>query len=223
MINKLKNLIEEKYISLLIFLILLKHLNFQKKSLNLLKIAKRLKIKLNIFKKNKKLKNKNFDNNKDIDNNKRFKGYKEFKNNNGQLSLEFLLISLIVILVFISISLPLAEIAISSTLDLSDSLETKSEILKITGAIDDVYSDGIGSRRVVYIEVPKDTSITFSKNPLSNTGIATADIDLNKNINNTKRIEVHFKANNSVNSLNLRKKSLTKVIVEWTEEGIILK
>ena len=259
MINKLKNFVEDKYIGLLIFLILFKYLNILNDSFILLKISKRLKIKINRFKKDEKLKNKDLKFNKDFKFNKEFdifkelgksndlniinncdnkkelkckndfndskksKNFKEFKEKKGQLSLEFLLISLIVILAFISISLPLAEIAIGSTLDLSESLETKSEILKITGAIDDVYSDGIGSKRVVIVEVPKDIVISFSKDFLSNSGIATTYIDLNKSTNNTKKIEVPFKANNSENTLILNKRVLTKVIVQWTEEGIVVK
>jgi len=145
------------------------------------------------------------------------------KDNKGQLSLEFLLISLVAILIFIGITLPLASIGIDSSLETSNMLEIKSEILKITKSIEDVYSDGIGSRRIVYVEVPKDTNLRFSKDPFTNKGLATAEVNLNYNDNNIKTIEVPYKAETKDISLNLRKNVLTKVIVEWTEEGIVVK
>jgi len=140
---------------------------------------------------------------------------------NGQMSLEFMLISLVAILIFVSITLPLTSIAVDSTMDSANAIETKSEMLKIANCIDDVYSDGIGSKRTVFIEVPQDTTVHFYKNIYSNTGIASGNINLNNNIN--KVIEVLFKANNVENTITLRKMVITKVIIEWREEGIVVK
>lgn len=153
---------------------------------------------------------------------------KKLKNNsfrenddNGQLSLEFILISLVAILIFISITLPLTSIAVDSTMDSANAIETKSELLKIVNCIDDVYSDGIGSKRIVFIKVPQDTTVNFYKNISSNTGIASVNINLSNNDN--KFIEVPFKANNAESTITLRKKVITKVTVEWREEGIVVK
>jgi len=146
--------------------------------------------------------------------------FKKLRNNiymkfekNGQMSLEFLLISFISIIIFISITLPLTNIAIESISDSINSIETKSEILKIVNCIDAVYSDGIGSKRAVFIEVPVDTTINFYQNTSSNFGIASGNINLR---NNNKIINVDFKANNVESSIFLRKKFNTKVIIEWS-------
>jgi len=139
----------------------------------------------------------------------------------GQMSLEFMLISLVAILIFVSITLPLTNIAVDSTLDSANAIETKSELLKIVNCIDDIYSDGIGSKRVVYIEVPQDTTVHFYKNISSNTGVALGNINLNNSAN--KISEVSFKANNVESTITLRKKVITRVTVEWREEGIVVK
>lgn len=139
------------------------------------------------------------------------------KDKNGQLSLEFILISFVALLIFISITLPLTNIAVDSTLDATNSLETKSEILKITNAIDDVYSDGIGSKRTVYVEVPHDTSINFFNDIASNSGIASGNIILNNNTN--KLIEVSYNANNCESNLNLKKRINTKIIIDWSSSS----
>jgi len=184
--------------------------------INEIKIINRLKN--NSFRKINRLKN-SFRKIKRLKNS--FRKNMESVDKRGQLSLEFILISFVAILIFVSISLPLTSIAIDSILDSTNAIETKSEILKIINSIDDVYSDGVGSKRIVFIEVPQDTTVHFYKNISSNTGIASGSMNLNNDV--IKVIEIPFKANNIHNTVILRKKVITKVTVEWREENIVVK
>ncbi|MBZ9570885.1 hypothetical protein KQY27_04920 [Methanobrevibacter sp. TMH8] len=118
-------------------------------------------------------------------------------------------------------------------IDVSYSIESKSELLKIINSIDDVYSDGIGSKRILYIEFPTDLEINFNKDSYSNKGLAIAELNLINNtnvneVNNTNynyQIQYSFKANNVKTSINFKKKILTKVIIEWpiNETNIVIK
>ncbi|KZX15411.1 hypothetical protein MBCUT_15440 [Methanobrevibacter cuticularis] len=185
---KFKELIEKKYIKLLIFLIILKHFKcFVIINNSIRRFKKSFKSNLSYF------------NEVEIFNNKK-----------GQLSLEFLLISLIAILIFISFSLPLENLAIDLTLDSTNSFLIKSEIAKITTAIDAIYSNGPGSKRVIVVDVPYDTRINFHKN--IDGGMAESEVTIDRDEN--KIIELPFKANNSEGSLYLIK-GYNKIIIQW--------
>ncbi|BBL61128.1 hypothetical protein MARBORIA2_13670 [Methanobrevibacter arboriphilus] len=185
-LKNIKKQIEERYIKLLIFLILFKHTNIVRSILRIFKMF-------------------------NLHNDKR-----------GQLSIEFLLISLISILILVSISLPLTEIAVDSTLSTVKLLETKSEISKITNSIDDVYSDGVGSKRILYVEMPKETYLIFSNDSMLKKGIVTGNLDA---FNYSKQIKIMFNADNINSRLNFKKNINYKVTIEWPieTENIILK
>ncbi|MCL2115978.1 MAG: hypothetical protein FWH29_07140 [Methanobrevibacter sp.] len=135
--------------------------------------------------------------------------FKDFK---GQLSLEFLLISFLAILILVSITLPIANLGIDYGFDSSSSLEIKSELSKIANGIDSVYSNGAGSKRTLAIEVPKDVTVRFSKNPNSNEGLATVSHVLSDG--SMKKIELSYKYPNLNFDLHLIK-GYNSVIVEW--------
>jgi len=130
----------------------------------------------------------------------------------GQLSLEFLLISFLVILILVSITLPIANLAIDLSVDSSNSLEIKSEVSKIANGIDSVYSNGAGSKRTIAIEVPNDVNVRFSKDPHSEIGLATVGHILSDG--SMKKIEVSYKYPNLNYELHLIK-GYNTVIIEW--------
>lgn len=142
--------------------------------------------------------------------------HKDFK---GQLSLEFLLISFIAILILVSITLPLANLAIDFGFDTSNSLGIKSEISKIANGLDSVYSNGVGSKRTVAIEVPKNINIKFSKDTSSGTGLATFDYILSDG--SVKKIEVDYRYPNLNCELHLIK-GYNTVIIEWPVNSEII-
>ena len=64
--------------------------------------------------------------------------------NKGQLSLEYVLSSMIVILIISLISVPILLTAMDYSNDIIDSINAKSELSKITDAIDFCYASGKG-------------------------------------------------------------------------------
>ena len=135
--------------------------------------------------------------------------YKDIK---GQLSLELLLISFLVILILVSITLPIANLGIDLSIDSSNLLEIKSEVSKIANEIDSVYSNGLGSKRTIVIEAPEDLNVRFSKDLNSEIGLATAQYILNNG--SMKEIKVNYKYPNLNYDLHLIKGHNT-VIIEW--------
>ena len=135
--------------------------------------------------------------------------YNEIK---GQLSLEFLLISFLAILILVSFTLPLANIAIDFGLDSSNSLEIKSEISKLANGIDSVYSNGAGSKRTIVIELRNNVNVRFSKDPNSENGLAIVDYVLSDG--SLKKIEVNYKYP-GLNFNLLLIKGYNKIIIEW--------
>lgn len=126
--------------------------------------------------------------------------------------MEFLLISFLAILILVSISLPIANLGLDLFFDSSNSLEIKSEISKIANGIDSVYSNGIGSKRTIAIEVPKDVNVRFSKDLNSEIGLATVDHVLSDG--SLKKVEVNYKYSDLNYELQL-KKGFNSVIIEW--------
>jgi uncharacterized protein (UPF0333 family) len=135
-----------------------------------------------------------------------------FKDLKGQLSLEFLLISFLAILILVSITLPLANLGIDLGFDSSASLEIKSELSKIANGVDSVYSNGAGSKRTIAIQVPKDLTVRFSKNPNSDEGLATVYNVLSDG--SMKKIELSYKYPNLNFDLHLIK-GYNAIIIEW--------
>lgn len=74
------------------------------------------------------------------------------KENGGQISLEYMMIFTISLIILIVFTLPLAENSIKDTLDISDSLNVKSDLSKISNAIRQVYGEGQGSKQTIKIE-----------------------------------------------------------------------
>jgi len=89
------------------------------------------------------------------------------KESSGQISLEYILvfsISLIILMVF---TLPLAEQSINDTLDVSDTLDAKNCLSKISQAIKQVYSEGQGSKHTIYLNVNKKVRMDISSSHVS--------------------------------------------------------
>ena len=84
--------------------------------------------------------------------------------NRGQVSLEYLLIFAISMILLIAFTLPLTDFTIQTTLDVSDSLDMKSDLSKLSQAIQTVYGQGQGSRQIVNIisQAPSKIDVTDS-------------------------------------------------------------
>jgi len=128
------------------------------------------------------------------------------KEENGQMSFEYLLlfiISLILINVFI---LPMISTSIDSIDDLNTAYNTKSQMEELVTGINQVYASGSGSKRTVYLNMKKDSQIDI------NNGILTGDVLLSDN--SYKKVEVRSNDLSLNNRITLNR-GLNRVIIEW--------
>ncbi len=126
--------------------------------------------------------------------------------NNGQISLEYMLIFTISLIILIVFTLPLAENSIKYTLDISDSLNVKSDMLKIVNAIKQVYSEGQGSKQTIKFESKNKLKITISDNCISTS--------FKLKSNSKKDIKEYVISNIKKTSISLNKGE-NVIIVEW--------
>lgn len=73
-------------------------------------------------------------------------------------------ISLIILIVF---TLPLTQTTIEDTLDVSDSINVKSDLVTISQAIKEVYGQGQGSKQQINLNSDKSVKISVGKNQIS--------------------------------------------------------
>ncbi len=133
--------------------------------------------------------------------------------NRGQLSLEYILSSMIVILIISLISVPALLAAMDLSYDIVDSINSKEELSKITDAIDYCYASGKGSKRVVYVDFNQNINIRLSNN--AKRGIATIYLNLS---DNSGEISKFFDYPNLNENIHLSR-GFNKIIVEWNEES----
>ena len=128
------------------------------------------------------------------------------KENNGQVSLEYLLIFAVSIILLIAFTMPLAEMAIENTMDVSNSLNVKSELSKLSNAISLVYSEGQGSKQTVYMTLDEPVNVKISNSYLSS----------NYKLNDGKYKDFKLDYNSNLNKGSLfLDKGENKIIVEW--------
>lgn len=133
--------------------------------------------------------------------------------NNGQLSLEYILSSMIVILIISLISVPALLTAIDYSNDMIDSIDSKGELSKITDAIDFCYVSGKGSKRIVYVDFNQDVDIRLYNN--GQKGIASLNLNLS---DRSKEITASFDYNDLNDNLHLSH-GFNKILVEWNDES----
>lgn len=128
----------------------------------------------------------------------------------GQVSLEYLLIFAVSLIVLIAFTLPLLEGSMSNTFDVSDSLNVKSDLSKLSYAIKQVYGQGQGSRITVDLDINRPVKINIANNYVS------SKIKLNNN--QYKEIKIPVKSKLKNNSFKLSNGKNTFVI-EWPVES----
>lgn len=128
------------------------------------------------------------------------------KEDKGQVSLEYLLIFAVSIILLIAFTLPLAEMAIENTMDVSNSLNVKSELSKLSNAISLVYSEGQGSKQTVYLTLDEPVNV----------GISNSYLSCNYKLNDGKYKDFKLDFNSNLNKGSLfLDKGENKIIVEW--------
>ena len=128
------------------------------------------------------------------------------KDNNGQISLEYLLIVTVSLILLIVFTIPITQNSIENTLDVSDALEVKSDLSKIAQAVEKVYGQGQGSKQSINIESSKDIKVNIADNYVSS--------NLKLKDSTVKVEKIYFKSSLKKSSVNLKKGENT-VIVEW--------
>ena len=112
-------------------------------------------------------------------------------------------VSLIILIVF---TLPLAELTIKDTLDVSDALNAKSDLTKLSQAIKQVYGEGQGSKQTINIYSPQSIKLDINYNYVS--------FNLKLKDNSNKYIKVDSKSNLQKTSIPLSKGE-NIITVEW--------
>lgn len=85
----------------------------------------------------------------------------------GQVSFEYLMIFTISLIILIVFTLPLTQTTIEDTLDVSDSINVKSDLVTISQAIKEVYGQGQGSKQQINLNSDKSVKISVGKNQIS--------------------------------------------------------
>ncbi|ADC47083.1 hypothetical protein mru_1233 [Methanobrevibacter ruminantium M1] len=137
--------------------------------------------------------------------------------NKGQLSLEYILSAMMVILLITLLSVPILSLTIDYSNDVINSISTKNELSKITDSIDFCYYSGKGSKKVVLLDFNQDFSVRFTNN--GQKGIAYADLELSDN--NHKEISSEYDYIGLNTNIQFSK-GFNKILVEWDEDtGLI--
>ena len=131
----------------------------------------------------------------------------------GQLSLEYVLLSMMAILIISLVSVPILLTTIDYSLDIIDSINSKAELSKITDAIDYCYSSGKGSKRLVYVDFNQDVDVKLSNN--GKKGLASINLNLS---DNAKEIKSSFDYVGLNENIHLHK-GFSKIRVDWSEDS----
>lgn len=89
------------------------------------------------------------------------------EDNGGQVSLEYLLIFSVSLIILIAFTLPLLEESLNDTFDVADSIKAKSDLSKMSQAIKQVYGQGQGSKKTVYLDIDNPTTINIADDHVS--------------------------------------------------------
>ena len=132
------------------------------------------------------------------------------KDDAGQVALEYMLIFAVSLILLIVFTLPLADLMISNTLDVSDTLDVKSDLSEIADAVKQVYGQGQGSRKTVDIDSSRDIKVN-----VANTYVSSS---LKLNDGTIKTEKVYFTSTLEKSNFNIER-GLNSVVVEWPKSS----
>lgn len=84
----------------------------------------------------------------------------------GQVSVEYLLVILVILVIFGSISIPLVQNSISSSMDISKTSDISTAVNSIANAVNVVYSNGPGAKRTLSVYIPVNSNFVFDGNAI---------------------------------------------------------
>lgn len=77
----------------------------------------------------------------------------------GQLSLEYLLLTLVVLVLLGAVTIPLIGTSIDASMDVSAVSDAKATVETISSAADVVYANGPGSKRTMDVYIPQNNNL----------------------------------------------------------------
>lgn len=123
----------------------------------------------------------------------------------GQLSVEYLLLVLIILIILGTVTIPLIGNSIDASMDVSMVSDAKTAVESISSAADIVYSNGPGSRRTMDIYIPQGTNLNTANNIV---GMNITYSQGTKFVNST----VNYRLNNATTAVS---KGWYRVTVNW--------
>ena len=117
---------------------------------------------------------------------------------NGQASVEYVLLALVFLIILSSVTIPLIGKSIDSSMDISDTSNVDSAVNSIANAVGVVYANGPGAKRTINVYFPADGVLTTTNNVL--TMPVTLSNGTNKNINAQLPYPVTLSPNGNVNA-----------------------
>ena len=131
---------------------------------------------------------------------------------NGQASVEYVLLSLIFLIILSSVTIPLVSNSINSTMDVSDTSNVNSAVNSIANAVGIVYANGPGAKRTINVYFPDSGTLSYSNNAI--TMPVTLSNKTVKNVNANVPFPVVFTP-----SGNVAQKTNYNATVTWATGG----
>ena len=131
----------------------------------------------------------------------------------GQLSAEYLLLILAILIIMGAVTIPLIGNSISNTMDVSGASDIKNAVSNIANAANLIYANGPGSKRTINIYTPQGTLIA---NNAVNGNSSMKVIGMNDALSNGTSVFINASTNYNVNLPNPTvNKGWHQVQVEW--------
>lgn len=101
----------------------------------------------------------------------------------GQVSAEYIFLILVFLIVLVTVTVPFAGEAISSSQNVSITSDANVALSTIVNAVNVVYSNGPGAKRTVNVYFPQDSNLAYDKGVLS---LGLTDIPVNASVSGDK-------------------------------------
>jgi uncharacterized protein (UPF0333 family) len=128
----------------------------------------------------------------------------------GQVSLEYMLIAAVALVLLIAFTIPLTGFVVENTLDVSDTLDVKSDLSKIANGIMQVYGEGQGSKQTINVESASSIEVNIANSHISSS--------LKLRDGSSKVVKVNCRSTLAKSDIYLSKGKNT-IIVEWPAES----
>lgn len=126
----------------------------------------------------------------------------------GQVSAEYIFLILIFLIVLLTVTVPFAGEAISSSQNVSVASDAKVALSTITNAVNVVYSNGPGAKRTVNVYFPQDDQLDYDDTNKALT-LGLQDIPLKENVQANVPYDIEVKPSGSVT------KGWHDVVITW--------